>query len=110
MHSAVESSIGLPSRATSASRMLVFVTPPDVRRSFKLPPDFVDVGENVLALTDPCAVETGRPAKTHRPVPASLVQGTVRLAQVIPMRLTLAARSVGLRRPRTHVCRRRCAA
>jgi hypothetical protein len=29
----------LPSRSTSASRMLVFVTPPDVRRSFKLPPE-----------------------------------------------------------------------
>jgi hypothetical protein len=39
MHSALESSIGLPSRSTSASRMLVFVTPPDVRRSFKLPPE-----------------------------------------------------------------------
>jgi hypothetical protein len=45
MHSAVESSIGLPNRLTSASRMLLFVTPPDVRRSFNLPPDFVDVGE-----------------------------------------------------------------
>src|SRR4051812_8652315 len=78
MHSAVESSIGLPNRLTSASRMLVFVTPPDVRRSFKLPPDFVYVGENVLALTDPCGVETGRPAKTHRlrQDPASLLQGT----------------------------------
>src|SRR4051794_2862204 len=42
IHSAVESSIGLPSNLTSASRMLVFVTPPDVRRSFKLPPEFVD--------------------------------------------------------------------
>src|SRR5919112_6117953 len=53
MHSAVESSIGLPNRLTSASRIPVFVTPPDVRRSFNLPPDFVDV-------------ETGTPAKTHR--------------------------------------------
>src|SRR5580765_1791701 len=49
MHRAMDSSIGLPSRSTSASRMLVFVTPPDVRRSFKLPPEFVDVGENVLS-------------------------------------------------------------
>ena len=39
MHSAVASAVGLPSRSTSASRMLVFVTPPDVRRSFKMPPD-----------------------------------------------------------------------
>src|SRR3954452_25161014 len=48
MHRALDSSIGFPSRSTRASRMLVFVTPPDVRRSFKLPPEGVDVGENVL--------------------------------------------------------------
>src|SRR6476661_7744101 len=48
MHRALDSSIGFPSRSTSASRMLVFVTPPDVSRSFKLPPEVVDVGENVL--------------------------------------------------------------
>ena len=29
---------GLPSRSTNASRMLAFVTPPEVRRSFKMPP------------------------------------------------------------------------
>src|SRR3954470_17810401 len=58
IHSAVESSSGLPNKVTSASRMLVFVMPPDVRRSFKscLP----------TSLTDSRAVETGRPAKTHR--------------------------------------------
>ena len=33
MQRASESAIGLPSRSASASRMLVFVTPPDVRRS-----------------------------------------------------------------------------
>jgi hypothetical protein len=54
--------------------MLLFVTPPDVRRSFKLPPEFVDVGENVLALRDAYALETGRPAKTHR---SHLLRGTV---------------------------------
>ena len=53
MHRALESSIGLPSRSTSASRMLVLVTPPDVRRSFKLPPEFVDVGEDVLGAYGP---------------------------------------------------------
>ena len=36
MHRALESAIGLPSKSTSASRMLVFVTPPDVRRSLTL--------------------------------------------------------------------------
>ena len=41
MHRALESAIGLPSSSTSASRMLGFVTPPDVRRSFKIPPDSV---------------------------------------------------------------------
>jgi hypothetical protein len=39
MHRALESAIGLPSRSTNASRMLGFVTPPDVRRSLKMPPD-----------------------------------------------------------------------
>jgi hypothetical protein len=38
MHSALESAIGLPSRPTKASRMLTFLTPPDVRRSRKTPP------------------------------------------------------------------------
>jgi hypothetical protein len=33
MHRALESAIGLPSNSTSASRMLGFLTPPDVRRS-----------------------------------------------------------------------------
>ena len=34
MHSAVDSSIGLPSMATSARRMLALVTPPEVSSSF----------------------------------------------------------------------------
>jgi hypothetical protein len=38
MHSALESAIGLPRRPTKALRMLTFVTPADVRRSFKMPP------------------------------------------------------------------------
>ena len=37
MQSAVDSAIGLPSRSTSASRMLGFVTPPDVSRNFIIP-------------------------------------------------------------------------
>src|SRR5689334_10851057 len=39
MHRALDSAIGLPSRSTRASRMLAFVTPPDVRRSFMVPPE-----------------------------------------------------------------------
>ena len=39
MQRAVESVIGLPNRSTSALRMLEFVIPPDVRSSFKIPPD-----------------------------------------------------------------------
>src|SRR5690349_25069555 len=38
MHSAVDSAIGLPRSWTSASRMLAFVTPPEVRRSFTVSP------------------------------------------------------------------------
>ena len=32
MHRALDSAIGLPSRSTNASRMLAFVTPPDVSK------------------------------------------------------------------------------
>src|SRR5919197_2145102 len=48
MQRALESPIGFPSRSTSASRMLGFLTPPDVRRSFTLPPGVIAAGENVL--------------------------------------------------------------
>src|SRR4051795_4914338 len=48
MQRALDSLIGLPSRSTSASWMLAFLMPAEVRRSFKLPPECVDVGENVL--------------------------------------------------------------
>src|SRR6185369_17575916 len=37
MQSALDSAIGLPSRSMSASRMLGFVTPPDVRSNFIIP-------------------------------------------------------------------------
>src|SRR3954468_11006591 len=45
MHSAVASDVGLPSRSSSASRMLVLVTPPDVSSSFMVTPG--------SAVTDP---------------------------------------------------------
>jgi hypothetical protein len=38
MQSARDSEIGLPSRSTSAAWMLAFVTPPDVSKSFNMPP------------------------------------------------------------------------
>jgi len=37
MQRALDSAIGLPKRPTSASRMLVFLTPAEVRRSFMMP-------------------------------------------------------------------------
>jgi len=37
MQRALDSAIGLPSRSTSASRMLVFMMPAEVRRNFMLP-------------------------------------------------------------------------
>jgi len=37
MQSAVDSAIGLPSKSMSASRMLGFVTPPDVSSNFIIP-------------------------------------------------------------------------
>src|SRR5690242_1844195 len=48
MQRALDSLIGLPSRSISASWMLAFLMPADVRRSFKLRSEFVDAGENVL--------------------------------------------------------------
>jgi hypothetical protein len=39
MHRALESAIGLPRRSTNARWMLAFLTPADVRRSLKMPPD-----------------------------------------------------------------------
>src|SRR3954447_2636513 len=48
MQRALDSLIGLPSRPTSASGMLAFLMPAEVRRSFKLRPECVHVGENVL--------------------------------------------------------------
>jgi hypothetical protein len=39
MHRALESAIGLLRRSTNAWRMLAFLTPADVRRSLKMPPD-----------------------------------------------------------------------
>jgi catechol 2,3-dioxygenase-like lactoylglutathione lyase family enzyme len=48
MQWASHSAVGLPSISTSASWMLAFLMPADVRRSFKLPPEFVGVGENAL--------------------------------------------------------------
>src|SRR5512133_1096306 len=41
MQSALDSLMGLPSRSTSASRMLAFLMPADVRRSFIPPPGSV---------------------------------------------------------------------
>ena len=45
MQRALDSAIGLPSRSTSASRMLAFLTPADVRRSFMLPPRVITADE-----------------------------------------------------------------
>src|SRR6476659_5413326 len=47
MQRALDSPIGLPSRSISASWMLAFLMPADVRRSFTLPPELVDAGGNV---------------------------------------------------------------
>ena len=77
MQRALDSAIGLPSRSTSASWMLAFLMPADVRRNLMLPPGVVDCRRERSALTDPYAVETGRPPKTHRlrPEPASPSRG-----------------------------------
>src|SRR5207244_5248562 len=77
MQSALASAIGLPSMSTSASWMLVFLMPAEVRRSLMCLPESVIAGENFRAITDPYAVETGGPPKTHRlpPDPASRPSG-----------------------------------
>ena len=67
MHSAVASAIGLPSRPTSASRMLVFVTPPEVREASRLPP--VRSGHDALSECREIrcmGIQTGLHSETHR--------------------------------------------
>src|SRR2546429_505713 len=48
MQRALDSAIGLPSRSSSASRMLAFLMPADVRRNLKLPPGVITADENLL--------------------------------------------------------------
>src|SRR6266480_4812699 len=66
MQRALDSAIGLPRRSTSASRMLLFLIPADVRRSFMLPPRVITAGEPFGPRADPYALETRKPPKTHR--------------------------------------------
>src|SRR5258706_15859264 len=66
MQRPLDSAIGLPRRSTSASRMLVFLIPADVRRSFMLPPRVITAGEPFGPRADPYALETRKPPKTHR--------------------------------------------
>src|SRR4051812_17722931 len=76
---ALELAIGLPSMPTSALWMLAFLIPADVRRSFMVPPEVITAGGTLSALTDPYALETRKPPKTHRlrPDPASRLQRTL---------------------------------
>src|SRR6266536_2144367 len=46
MQRASDSAIGLPRRSTSASWMLVFLMPAEVRRNLMLPPGVITAGEN----------------------------------------------------------------
>jgi hypothetical protein len=48
MQRALDSAIGLPRRSTSASRMLAFLMPADVRRNLTLPPGVITADENFL--------------------------------------------------------------
>src|SRR5690348_14959715 len=68
MQRAVDSAIGLPRRSTSASWMLGFLMPADVRRSRILPPAGRWCRRERLGAP---AVVTGRPARTHRLRPDS---------------------------------------
>src|SRR5580765_1344125 len=81
MQRALDSAIGLPSRSISASRMLAFLMPADVRRSFIPPPGVSTADENVPRLTDPCTGQTGRPSETHRLEPG---QGLLRPMRSAP--------------------------
>src|SRR6266496_2903067 len=52
MQRALESAIGLPSRSTSASRMLAFLMPADVTRNRIQPPGVITADENFLGIHD----------------------------------------------------------
>src|SRR4051794_6300314 len=64
MKRAFDSSIGLPRSSTSASRMLVFLMPPEVRRSFKSASLRRCVGRSTCC--GPRGVETPGSPGTHR--------------------------------------------
>src|SRR5262249_27475334 len=68
---ALDSAIGFPRRPTSASSMLGFLMPPEVRRNFMLPPEVVAAGEDLGRLRSRPQVETRRAPKTHR-LPAEI--------------------------------------
>src|SRR5882724_6928650 len=73
MQRALDSAIGLPRSSTNASWMLGLLMPEEQRRNVTTPPVSLLQARPFHGRTDPFAVETGRPPKTHRlrPDPAS---------------------------------------
>src|SRR6185312_17154786 len=72
IHSALHSAIGLPSRASSAARMLAFLTPADVRRSFMRgladgPQAIVEIGVEPTLWGESLTLESSRAANRRRP-------------------------------------------
>src|SRR5215210_1152418 len=67
MHRALDSVIGLPRSSTNASRMLAFLTPADVSRSFTMPPG------SPLVKSGPRAWTPGH-RETHRSSRLALVR------------------------------------
>src|SRR6266540_185784 len=75
MQRASDSGIGLPSRSTSASWMLVFLMPAEVRRNLMLPPGVIPAGENAPEPRQPSLVKGSFP--NTGPVRRSLAFGRV---------------------------------
>src|SRR5262245_50993340 len=88
MHRAWHSAVGLPSRSTRAPWMLVFVTPPDVRSSFTVPPD--------SSVSEWCDVQTGDHLATHRCRPSSRDDDVVHIAEIRVALLAASLAVVGL--------------
>src|SRR5215218_7549226 len=90
MKRAVDSAIGLPRSSTSASRMLVFLMPPEVRRSFTCLLE--SVGKDVLGAAVSQRCRDPQMAANSSPCEHSGACGNTRAAETLDSRPALAVR------------------
>jgi hypothetical protein len=74
MQRASDSAIGLPRRSTSASWMLVFLMPAEVRRNLMLPPGVITAGENGPEPRQPSLIQGHSRTLTHTGDPSRVAR------------------------------------